>query len=128
MPRGGARPGAGRKRGSVAGDARQLRAVTRERILALVQNGRDPLDAVLDIVFDPDQPTALRMQAALGALPFVHPKLSMQSIESRSTVTKVDGPALLAELNARLNRLAAPVPVLDGTAEPVPVPAEGAGQ
>lgn len=130
MPRGGARSGAGRKAGSAAGQVQVLRKVSRQRIAEAMQDGRDPLAVALEIAFAKDVPTPLRLQAALGALPFCHPRLSAQMIDSRSVRVDVDAGAAMGRLSAALDRLApagAP-PVLTATAEPVEADAEPAEQ
>ena len=63
-------------------------------------------DAVIDMVLDDDLDVSTRLGAASIALPFLYPRLSATTVDSRSTVVKIDGAALIEKLNARLERLA----------------------
>lgn len=67
MPRGGARPGAGRPKGS-----KNLSISIDKPIL----DGIQPLDFLLSLVANPDVPPALRFEAAKAAAPYVHRKLA----------------------------------------------------
>lgn len=69
MPRGGARPGAGRKPGSAT-------KRTREIADAAAAEGLSPLEYMLSLLRDPEQSAAVRFEAAKSAAPYVHPKLS----------------------------------------------------
>lgn len=68
MPRGGARPGAGRPKG-----AKNKTTLLRE---AAAKFGIVPLDYLLSIMVDESQPYELRLYAAKAALPYCHPKLA----------------------------------------------------
>ena len=46
----------------------------REEILA--KTGLTPLEYMLSVLCDPNQETSVRMDAAKGAAPYVHPKLA----------------------------------------------------
>ncbi|MEH6697208.1 MAG: hypothetical protein V7672_00770 [Brevundimonas sp.] len=74
MARGGARPGAGRKPGATTKKTREIA----DRAAA---EGVTPLEYMLTILRDDEQPPAMRFEAAKAAAPFVHPKLS--NIEAR---------------------------------------------
>lgn len=125
MSHGGRRVGAGRKAGSAAGRILTIRGAARERIAELMVEGRDPLDVALAIAFDDSEPTPMRLQAAAVALPFVHPKLSAQTIQATSLHGNIDQAAVLASLLDRLDRLARPAsgPVIDVSSEPAPAEA-----
>lgn len=69
MARGGARPGAGRKAGSIT-------TRTREIAEAALGQGLTPLDYMLGILRDEGQSPAMRFEAAKAAAPFVHAKLA----------------------------------------------------
>lgn len=69
MARGGARPGAGRKQGSIT-------TKTREIAEAALAEGLTPLDYMLGILRDEQQTPAMRFEAAKAAAPFVHAKLA----------------------------------------------------
>lgn len=69
--RGGRRPGAGRKKGSVA----KHRKLAAEATLKAVGNEMTPLEYLLGVMRnDPDE--ARRLDAAKAAAPYVHPRLS----------------------------------------------------
>jgi hypothetical protein len=74
MARGGARPGAGRKKGA-------LTTKTREIAEAALAEGITPLAYMLSVLRDDEQPVAMRFEAAKAAAPFVHPRLS--SVEAK---------------------------------------------
>lgn len=69
MARGGARPGAGRKKGAIT-------TRTREIAEAALGSGLTPLDYMLSILRDDQKPEAMRFEAAKAAAPFVHAKLA----------------------------------------------------
>ena len=73
MPRGGARKGAGRKRGIP--NVRKRAEIVKD----LVERGEDPLTYFMSIMKDPNESTARRDWAASQAAPYVHPRL--QSID-----------------------------------------------
>lgn len=66
MPRGGARPNAGAKKGS-------KHRYQRELDIKLKENGRlDPLDVMLAMAADTELAPEIRIRAATGAAPYVH--------------------------------------------------------
>jgi hypothetical protein len=67
---GGARPGAGRKRGAVA----RIDAEAREKALASDQES--PLDFLLRVMRDAEADAVRRLDAAKAAAPYVHAKLA----------------------------------------------------
>ena len=69
MAHGGPRNGSGRKKGQ----ATKLNEKAREVALA---SGITPLDYMLTILRDNDQPKELRFEAAKAAAPYVHAKLA----------------------------------------------------
>jgi hypothetical protein len=77
MPRGGARPGAGRKRGIP--NTRQRAKIVKD----LIERGDDPLTYFLSIMKDQNESTTRRDWAAAQAAPYVHPRL--QSIDQNNT-------------------------------------------
>ena len=81
MPRGGARPGAGRPKGS-----RTFKAVIDRPIL----NGITPLELLLTLVAMPEAPVALRFQAAKVAAPYVHRRLAPLAPPSRAEQRAMD--------------------------------------
>lgn len=74
MPRGGSRPGAGRKQGAAT---KKTRAVADQAAAV----GETPLEFMLRRMRDDDAPIADRMDMAKAAAPFMHAKLS--SIEAK---------------------------------------------
>jgi len=75
MPRGGARPGAGRPKGSAMEPVRKaLRAAVRERLVELVERGGDPLRFLADVVADPSVDLPTRLHAAEVLLPYCAPR------------------------------------------------------
>lgn len=72
MPRGGARQGAGRKKGVTD---RLPKAATKRVALAAFK-GDSPLEFLLKVMRDPKQAEEVRIDAAKAALGFVHPRLS----------------------------------------------------
>lgn len=96
----------------------KIRTVARAKLAEYLNQGRDPLQVLIDLAFNDDVEVALRIQAAAAAVPFLHPKLSSQNINSTSLHASVNSAEVLATLTSRLDRLAAPVPTLDAVALP----------
>ncbi len=69
MSKGGARPGAGRKKGSP-------NKKTAAKVAAIEAAGVTPLDFILQVMRDPAEEMARRVDAAKSAAPYVHPRLS----------------------------------------------------
>lgn len=103
MPRGGARPGAGRKRGV----KRQLMVEATE---FAQRSGKTPLAFLLDVMNDAEQPVTTRLAAATAAAPFCHPRLSA-SLHANMPAAP-DG-AARARLDAMLDRISAPSPLIE---------------
>ena len=74
MARGGARPNAGRKPGT-------LNRFNRELLERAIEGGQLPLDYMLEIMRDQSLDTRLRIDAAKAAAPYVHQKLSAISVD-----------------------------------------------
>jgi hypothetical protein len=92
---GGRRPGAGRPRGS-----RNRR--TREAIAAAEQ-GVTPLNYLLQVMWDPKNDTAARLEAAKAAAPYVHPKLSSIEVQTDADVRTLTDEQIRRELADLLN-------------------------
>lgn len=105
---GGRRQGAGRPayRPHVA----EMREKTVQKLNRIVSGEKDPLSVLIGFVSDESLDTGTRMNAAAICLPYLYPKLSQMQIDSRSTVTHVDGAALLNRLNERIEKLASSAP------------------
>jgi hypothetical protein len=69
MGRGGARAGAGRKKGST-------KKFTEQAIERAGADGLLPLEFMLDALRDVTKPFEVRMDAAKSAAPYIHPRLS----------------------------------------------------
>src|SRR5262249_14959637 len=78
MPRGGHRPGAGRKPGS-------LTRRTREIVEQAAGDGITPLEYMLAVMRDADEPPERRDEMAKAAAPYVHPKLAATEVQHGST-------------------------------------------
>ena len=63
---------------------------------------------MVGFVLDPSLDVSTRMTAAGIALPYLFPKLSASTVDSRSTVVNVDAAAVMDRLTERLARLALP--------------------
>jgi hypothetical protein len=76
MPRGGARPGAGRPKGSANRRTREIadEAASSGNVL--------PLSYLLDVLNNPTSTRAEKLHAASIACPFVHPRLNAVSVSS----------------------------------------------
>jgi hypothetical protein len=118
---GGARPGAGRPVGSHLHAKLTEKALnphdvihSRRKLVQQIEGSRyDPLLVLVSIAANTKKPDELRLQAAGIACKYVHAALSSATV---STLHKtVDSGAALAELNARLERMA---PVVDSIPEP----------
>ena len=72
MPRGGARPGAGRPRKSP--DARAKRLTKAQIGAAAAAEGQTPLEFMLAVMNDPAEDMKFRAQMAQAAAPYVHGK------------------------------------------------------
>ena len=69
MPKGGARPGAGRKPGSVG-------KKTQEILAGAVSGGITPLEYMLQVLRDPETNKLEKMDAAKAAAPYIHARLN----------------------------------------------------
>jgi hypothetical protein len=82
--KGGARPGAGRKKGVP-------NKKTAAKLKAVEESGLTPLDFMLNVMRDEDKELGPRLDAAKNAAQYVHPKLQ-----------PVDGKSGSAEVHARV--------------------------
>ena len=73
MSHGGARPGAGRKPGTINRFSKDL-------LDKAAQSGQLPVDYMLGVMRDESLDTRLRIDAAKAAAPYVHQKLSAISV------------------------------------------------
>jgi hypothetical protein len=72
MARGGARPGAGRRKGTVSEPTKHRIAIAE----AALVSGLTPLEYMLSILRDETKPQHERFTAAKEAAPYLHPKLA----------------------------------------------------
>lgn len=104
MARGGARPGAGRKRG-VPNKA------TISRQAAVAASGETPLDYMLRVMRNPMFKSERRDEMAKAAAPYVHPKLAAVQHTGRDggPIQAVDLTKLSADDLTRLERIFGPL-------------------
>jgi len=124
---GGRRPGAGRSSGAAWKPkvvAPTVETVTRMRTLVAAE--RDPLNVVINFVLNEELDVPTRLTAAQTCLPYLYPRLSAATVDSKTTITHVDAGALLDRLDQRIERLRAPEPALI-EAVPDDEPQDGAG-
>ena len=110
MPRGGARVGSGRKPGSTD---RKFGKISAERVLNRTGTGPDamPLAYMLAVMNDAEEKSSVRLQAAIAAAPYVHPRLASVEVKNENTTTlaiESDIGKALREL-AEIARLRGPV-------------------
>lgn len=95
MPRGGCRPGAGRKPGSPNRKTRRLAEAIKAE--AEVNPGKmTPLEFLVDAMLNADLDYRTRLDAAKAAAPFVHPRLAMTKAEITTEVLMTHEDALAA--------------------------------
>lgn len=104
---GGRREGAGRPAGSAWRPAvTELRAAAVERRTAIVASDRDPLNFLIDTVWDEGIDRQTRLGAAAIVLPFLHPKLSATTVSATHLTARIDPAELLDRIADRISRLA----------------------
>src|SRR5689334_8724580 len=109
--RGGHRLGAGRPSGSTwKPRVSEMREQTVRKLNRIVASERDPLSVLVSFVNDEDLDVGTRMNAAAIALPYLFPKLSEMRIDSKTTITNVDGNALMERIAEKIERLGSPTP------------------
>ena len=120
MPRGGKRPGAGRKgpgKGNYPRD-NSNRALAKATVSKVLTSERDPLLVLVDFAFDPELPAELRKESAVAALPYIHPRLSAVVTASVQQPPAADQSALMGKLLGQIAKIeAARVPTIEGEAE-----------
>lgn len=78
MPRGGARPGAGRKPGAAT-------AKTREAADLIAASGITPLGYLVGLLDGTQEFNQIKFEAAKAAAPYVHARLSVAEVKSEVT-------------------------------------------
>ncbi len=120
MAHGGRRQGAGRPvgTGSPLKALKNARAADRAQSMSylrdLVGTQDDPARIALELAKDPSIEARLRIDCALGLIPFVHPKLSYSEVNATHTTFHADAATVLAEVENRLNRIGQGAPVIEG--------------
>jgi hypothetical protein len=82
---GGARPGAGRPRGSRGVKQRAVEKLT----LAAAEEGELPLAYMLRCMRDPTLDALVRLDVAKAAAPYVHPRLAAHLVKAETEETEV---------------------------------------
>lgn len=82
--RGGRRPGAGRPKGSVA----RHRKLANEATIKAVGDGMTPLEYLLGIMRNEQEPVERRLDAAKAAAPYVHPRLACTELSGALSIIK----------------------------------------
>ena len=122
MAHGGRRLGAGRPvgTGSPLNALKTARASDRAKSTSylrdLVGTDDDPARIALGLAKDPTVDVRLRIDCALGLVPFCHPKLSYTEVNAQHVTVHADASMVLHELEARLDRIGKVTPVIE--AEP----------
>ncbi|MFL5281583.1 MAG: hypothetical protein ACJ8AW_11460 [Rhodopila sp.] len=76
----------------------------------LIAGENDPLSVLVNFSLDESLDVGTRMNAAAIALPYLFPKLSEMRIDNKTTITSVDGNALLERISERIEKLGASTP------------------
>jgi hypothetical protein len=79
MPRGGARPGAGRPRKKQ--EKQQPKPAPKDQV---IDEGMSPLDYMLKVMRDPSEDPGRRDRMAVAAAPYLHRKTGEQGAKSKS--------------------------------------------
>jgi hypothetical protein len=87
----------------------KMRTEAVSAIRKVVAQEDNPLTVIVGFVMDENLDVATRMSAANIALPYLYPKLSASTVDSRSTIVNVDAGAVMDRLAERLDRLARPI-------------------
>jgi hypothetical protein len=119
---GGRRQGSGRPSGSAwKPRVSEMRADTVRKMHKLIAGENDPLSVLVNFSLDENLDVGTRMNAAAIALPYLFPKLSEMRIDNKTTITSVDGNALLERISERIEKLGASTPrMLEPVIEAVP--------
>ena len=83
MPRGGARPGAGRKPGAAA-------RKTREAADLLAAEGLTPLEYMVGLMRGTQEFDEVKFEAAKAAAPYIHPRLAATQVTASITRSHED--------------------------------------
>lgn len=78
MARGGARPGAGRKKGSQTKKTRKIAEAARDK-------GITPLEYLLEVLRDENNGLVTRLDAAKAAAPYMHARLTATTLDARGS-------------------------------------------
>ncbi len=86
MPRGGARPGAGRWNGSKGGSG--LAPLPKSSLAPDLGEGITPLEYMLSVIRDPAVEPFRRDRMAVAAAPYCHPRMSDQRVTKKELKAK----------------------------------------
>jgi hypothetical protein len=124
MPKGGARPGAGRKPGGATVKPRETIQLARTEVKRILATAKSPLAVLCELSANEELDASLRIQAASAVLPFIYPRLSASVVADVSKeVSRPTQAALLQKLSAQFARLSAPTeepPTIDVVAIEAP--------
>ena len=99
-PKGGARAGAGRKKGSVT-------KKTAETARKAAAKGITPVEYMLSLVHNKKLKQAVRLDAAKAAAPYVHPRLSSVEVKQDLTINDLTDKQLDSEISRLANEAGA---------------------
>lgn len=121
MPHGGKRPGSGRKPGAAWKGAtprpRAIRDLANSRVREVLTTNNDPIAVLVEIANDPDVDVQVRVSAAIGAAPFMFPRLSAAVVATAPLNAKDSTAEIIERLTRKFARLVQPSPVIE--AEPL---------
>jgi hypothetical protein len=124
MPRGGKREGAGRKPGTPGpgkGNYERTdcnRALAKATVTKVLTAERDPLFVLVDLAFDADNDVQVRKEAAIAALPYIHPRLSAIVTANVQQPVAADQSVLMGKLLGRIAKIeAARAPIIEVESE-----------
>src|SRR4051812_31326834 len=119
---GGARPGAGRPKGSANRHTVELREVAERNWRSVLSSDLSPVDVML-MRMRGETVSQLQFEAAVAVAPYVCPRLSAVAVQNYSVGPKIDHSELVSRLGDRIAKLASPTTTtttLDEQAETQP--------
>ena len=121
MPRGGKRAGAGRKPGVGKGNyvrEGSNRTLARATVTKLLTADKNPLFVLVDLAFDADNDVHVRLSAALGAMPYIQPRLSGVINANVQAPASADQSELMRKLLGQIAKIeASRPPTIEAEAE-----------
>jgi hypothetical protein len=86
---------------------RSVREMARSRVREVLTTANDPLAVLIEIANDREVDVQVRVQAAIGAAPFMFPRLSASVVATAPMNAKDDTAGLIERLMTKFQRLAA---------------------